>query len=642
MVKKCLWGLIFLTGAAAAAPPYAITSYLAVRGNGSPAWLAPGVVGFLNSSSGAAQLWRLDGPGAAPTRLTDVADGVDAYYTHPASGRVIVAADAAGDERTQLYLMNADGSGLTPLTANPAAAYEFGDWSRDGRYVALASNERDERYFDVYVLDLTTGERRCLVQEDGYNLAVAFSPDGSRLVSWRAHGAHDGDLFLVDLAAGGGEPEPLTPHEAEAEVGNVAWAADGAGFYFTSNQGRDFMSLAYYELAARTFRWVETPPWDVEAVATSPDGRWLAWLTNEDGSSRLAVRDLRTGEAVPTPAPAMGVLGDLRFSPDGAEVLWAWQTPTAPADVYRWRVGDAAATRVTSADLAGLPPDAFTAPALVAYPSFDGTMVPAFLYLPAGTADDGRTPALVVVHGGPEFQARPGFDAVNQYFANAGYAVFVPNIRGSTGYGRAYADADNVARRPDAVSDCFYGWRYLAEQPWCDRLKIAIMGSSYGGYMVLAQLVAKPYYWAAGVDIRGISNFVSYMENTGPWRVELREEEYGSPAEDRELMTALSPVTNLYRLRAPLMVIHGANDVRVPLEQAEQVVAGARKIIGAAKVVYIVYADEGHGLSKRANQLDAYPRVVAFLEQAFAARDELRAKIEAALKADAAAGGAAP
>jgi dipeptidyl aminopeptidase/acylaminoacyl peptidase len=464
------------------------------------------------------------------------------------------------------------------------------------------------------------------MQHDGYNRPLAFSPDGYSLLTFRAHGSQDGDLYLVDLETG--ETRHLTPHEGELEIGAVAWAADGEGFYYTHDEGRDFLSLAYFDLARETYEWLETPPWEVEDVVTSWSGRYLFWTTNEDGYDVPHLRDLPSQEDLPPPElPTPGVMWGARFSPDEERLLFTFASPTTPSDVYQWDIEGEVLTRFTEAELAGIPPTSFVGAELVFYPSFDGTMVPAYLYVPPGAPADNSTAVVVHAHGGPQGQQRPSFDAVYQYWLDAGYAVFAPNFRGSTGYGKTYADADNVAKRTDAVTDVYKGWWYLAEQPWCDRFKIAIYGSSYGGFMVLAELTQKPYHWAAGIDLCGIANFVTFLENTGPWRVALREDEYGSLTEDRALLETLSPLSRAHALRSPLMVIHGANDPRVPVGEAGQLVAEARKVLGPDKVVYLRYEDEGHGLAKLKNRLDAYPRMVAFLEEAFAAREPLRERL---------------
>jgi dipeptidyl aminopeptidase/acylaminoacyl peptidase len=597
---------------------------------------------FRNQTTGVTQAWRTNAATGRPEQITFFDEGVTYAVAHPVTGKILAAVDVGGNERDQLYLRDDATGEFDALTANPEVIYDYGDWSRDGRYVAVGANERDERYFDLYVYDVETGERRLVMQHDGYNRALAFSPDGYRLLTYRAHGSQDCDLYLVDLETG--ETRLLTPHEGELEIGAVAWAADGEGFYYAHDEGRDFLSLAYYDLAAEAYEWLETPPWDVGDVVTSYSGRYLSWTTNEDGFSVPHLRDLTYKEDLPVPGlPARGVMWGIRFSPAEDRILFTFSSPTTPTDVYAWDIEGETVERVTEAELAGIPPSSFVGAELVYYPSFDGTMVPAYLYLPPGAPADNSTAVVVHAHGGPEAQQRPYFDDIYEYWLGAGYAVFVPNVRGSTGYGKTYADADNVEKRMDAVTDFYEGWWYLAEQPWCDRFKIAVYGSSYGGFMVLAQLTQKPYHWAAGIDVVGIANFVTFLENTGPGRVALREDEYGSLERDRDLLEAISPVNQIHSIRSPLMVIHGANDPRVPVGEAEQIVAEARKVLGADKVVYLRYEDEGHGLAKLDNRLDAYPKMVVFLEEAFAAREPLRERLTKALEeAERYFGGAPP
>jgi dipeptidyl aminopeptidase/acylaminoacyl peptidase len=630
-MRRKLWPVVAAAAIAACAYGYTIQQYLNVQGNYQGYWLPDDEVLFRNKTTGLTQAWRTNAATGRPEQVTFFDEGVTYAVAHPVTGQVLAATNVGGDERDQLYLMNDDGSGVEALTDNPKVIYEYGDWSREGRYLAVGANERDERYFDLYVYDVETGERRMVMRHDGYNRPLAFSPDGYELLAFRANGSQDGDLYLIDLETG--ETRLLTPHQGELEIGAVAWAADGDGFYYTHDEGRDFLSLAYYDIASENYEWLETPPWDVDDVVTSWSGRYLLWTTNEDGYDVPHLRDLETGDDLPAPElPTRGVMWGFRFSPDESKILFTFSSPTTPTDVYAWDVEDETVERLTEAALAGIPPDSFVDAEPVFYPSFDGTMIPAYLYVPPGAPADNSTPAVVHVHGGPQGQQRPYFDEIYQYWLAAGYAVFVPNFRGSTGYGKAYADADNVEKRMDAVTDVYKGWWYLAERPWCDRFKIAVYGSSYGGFMVLAELTQKPYYWAAGIDIAGIANFVTFLENTGPWRVSLREDEYGSLARDRKLLEAISPINHIYDIRSPLMVIHGANDPRVPVGEAEQVVAAARMVLGADKVVYLRYDDEGHGLAKLKNRLDAYPKMAAFLEEAFAAREPLRERLTKSLE----------
>jgi dipeptidyl aminopeptidase/acylaminoacyl peptidase len=616
---------------AACAYGYTIQQYLNIHGNNQGYWLPDDEVLFRNKTTGVTQAWRTNAATGRPEQITFFEEGVSYAVAHPSTGRILAAADVGGDERNQLYLYDEAAARFDALTDNPEVIYNYGDWSRDGRYLAVYANERDERFFDLYVYDLETGERRMVMQHDGYNQALAFSPDGYELLSYRANGSQDDDLYLINLETG--ETRHLTPHEGELQIGAVAWDADGEGFYYTHDEGRDFLSLAYYDVASENYEWLETPPWDVEDVVVSWDGRYLLWTTNEDGFDVPHFRDLDYKEDLPVPElPGPGLMWGIRFSAGDDRVLFTFSSATTPTDVYEWDIAAEAVERVTAAELAGVPPSSFVGAELVFYPSFDGTMIPAYLYLPPDAPADNSTAVVVHAHGGPQVQQRPYFNAVYQYWLDAGYAVFVPNYRGSMGYGKTYADADNLEKRMDAVTDVYKGWWYLAEQPWCDRFKIAIYGSSYGGFMVLSQLTQKPYHWAAGIDICGIANFVTFLQNTGPWRVTLREDEYGSLTEDRALLEAISPMSHIYNIRSPLMVIHGANDPRVPVGEAEQVVAEARKVLGADRVVYLRYEDEGHGLTKMENRLDAYPKMMAFLEESFAAREPLRERLTKALE----------
>ena len=623
--------IVAAAAVAACAYGYTIQQYLNIHGNHQGYWLPDDEVLFRNKTAGVTQAWRTNAATGRPEQITFFEEGVSYAVAHPFTGRILAAADVGGNERDQLYLYDEAAAGFDALTANPKVIYNYGDWSRDGRYLAVYANERDERFFDIYVYDLETGERRTAMQHDGYNQALAFSPDGYRLLVYRANGSQDCDLYLVELETG--ETRLLTPHEGELEVGAVAWDADGEGFYYTHDEGRDFLSLAYYDVASENYEWLETPPWDVEDVVISWDGRYLLWTTNEDGFDVPHFRDLDYKEDLPVPElPGRGLMWGIRFSAGDDRVLFTFSSPTTPTDVYEWDIAAETVERVTEAELAGIPPSSFVGAELVFYPSFDGTMIPAYLYLPPDAPADNSTAVVVHAHGGPQVQQRPYFNAIYQYWLDAGYAVFVPNYRGSRGYGKTYTDADNLEKRMDAVTDVYEGWWYLAEQPWCDRFRIAIYGSSYGGFLVLSELTQKPYHWAAGIDIVGIANFVTFLQNTGPWRVTLREDEYGSLTEDRALLEAISPMSHIQNIRSPLMVIHGANDPRVPVGEAEQIVAEARKVLGADKVVYLRYEDEGHGLAKMENRLDAYPKMMTFLEESFAAREPLRERLTKALE----------
>jgi dipeptidyl aminopeptidase/acylaminoacyl peptidase len=286
--------------------------------------------------------------------------------------------------------------------------------------------------------------------------------------------------------------------------------------------------------------------------------------------------------------------------------LFNYSSPVEPSNVYSLDVASRRLTRVTEPTLAGVDPGTFVQPTLVRYPTFDGKEIPAFYWQPPGVA---KPPAIISVHGGPEAQTRANFSGLTQYFVSRGYAILAPNVRGSTGYGRDYTHLDDVRLRMDSVKDLEYANRWLSERAG----KIAVMGGSYGGYMTLAAVTFQPDRWAAGVDIVGISNFVSFLNNTGSYRRALRVAEYGDPVRDKAFLEEVSPFYHVEKIKAPMLIIQGANDPRVPQSESDQMVASLKS--RNLEVEYLLYADEGHGLAKLANRLDAYKKVVDFLDR---------------------------
>jgi len=607
---------------------FRISRYLNIRSAYGPSFSPDGQhVAFLTDITGVPQVWRVAAAGGWPDQLTFFEERCGFVAHSPTDDQMVFGMDAGGNERQQLFFLSGDGQTIRPLTQEPEAIHHFGGWSHDGQRIAWTANRRDARHFDVYVQEVASGEATCVWQTEGMNTVAGWSPNDRQLLVVRSHSSFDQDLYLLDLSSG--KVRHLTPHEGRVRYESVSWAPDGRGLYLVSDRGREFLALAYLDLKAdpeaeghAPLRFLVTPDWDVEAAAVSPDGRHLAYLTNVEGYSELAVLDVATGQSLPLPALPRGVLDPpilhrwgrrLVFSSGGCKLALTLSAPRHNPNIWVIDLRTDTAMQLTRSARAGIPQDSFVEPELVRYRSFDGLEIPAFLHLPPGASRDGRLPVIVEVHGGPEAQRRPEFNPVYQYFLNRGYAIFAPNVRGSTGYGLTYTHLDDVEKRMDSVADLAYGARWLADSGIADPQRIAVMGGSYGGFMVLAALTTYPELWAAGVDIVGIANFVTFLENTGPWRRHLREAEYGSLAHDRALLERISPIHHVDKIRAPLMVIHGANDPRVPVGEAEQIVEALRA--RGVPVEYLRYEDEGHGLIKLKNRLDAYPRVADFLDR---------------------------
>jgi dipeptidyl aminopeptidase/acylaminoacyl peptidase len=559
------------------------------------------------------------------TELTSLPEPVATAQYVPGTRQAVLAIDAGGNERHQLYVLDLDGAAasivvgfdrLRALTSDPRYGHQSAGVSPDGRSLAYVSNRANGVDFDLWVCDIASGEHRLLYAGGSWlQPASGFSPDG-RLVSVLRPGERplDFDLVLVDVATG----ETLTPlaHPEEAAiVGAPAWAGPSS-FYVSSNVGRDFAAIVHHDLATAT---TTTLPgtgeqFDAEVVA-SEDGQTVMLIENRDGADVMQAIDPVTGDrGTPVTLPEPGVtqfffLVAPTLSADGSRVFYNVTTPRQAGDVYTCELVTGETRRLTHSP-AELAPRDLASPELGEVASFDGERVPLFIYRPQ--SDERRPPVVIMVHGGPESQSMRLFDPEIQALVAAGYGVVVPNVRGSTGYGKRYASLDDTTKRLDSVRDLAAVHAGL-EDAGFDAGRAALWGGSYGGYMTLAGLAFQPELWAAGVEIVGISNLVTFLQNTSDYRRAHRELEYGSLAHDREFLVEASPMTHVDAIRAPLFVIHGRNDPRVPVSEAEQLTErlGRRGV----RCELLIYDDEGHGLARLENQLDAYPRAIEFLDQ---------------------------
>ena len=601
---------------------YSFERYLNVRMAYAPSFSPDGThLSFLTDITGVAEVWSIPVEMRAatpswPTQLTFRGERVMSATFSPTADTMLVTADVGGNERAQLYLLSGDGASFDALTTQPEVIYVFGDWSPDGERIVYSSNERDPRYFDVYEREMISGTIRQLLQHDGTNYALGYSPDGKQVLATRIESNTRNRLLLIDRESR--EARMLTPEmtgNGPALYSAPAWSANRAGLYLLCNRDRQFVSLAYLDLATTQLSYLSDMSWDITRLTLTHDGKRMVTVLNEDGYAHLQIFDVSQGwekrETLHAPTLPNGVVNDLTWSPNGKRLAITFMCADDAPDIYIWDVEEGVVQRATSSSLGGIPRSAFVNPSLVHYPTFDGREIPAFLYLPEG--EQRNLPVIINVHGGPESQALPVFNAVNQYFVGRGYGVLAPNVRGSTGYGYEYQSLDDVRLRMDSVKDLQHAALWLRDSGIADAKRITVMGGSYGGFMVLAAVTTYPDLWAAAVDIVGIANFVTFLENTGPWRRKHRESEYGSLEHDREFLEQISPIRSVERITAPMFVIHGANDPRVPVGEAEQIVAALRE--RKVPVQYLRFEDEGHGLIKRTNRLIAYPAIARFLDE---------------------------
>jgi dipeptidyl aminopeptidase/acylaminoacyl peptidase len=601
---------------------YPIDRFLNIRAASGPSFSPDGrFVSFLSNITGVAQLWQVPVGGGWPVQLTFTNESVRAAHYHPRKHELIFGMDTGGDERTQLYWLHGTGNtdhglgdGWTAdgLSGQPKAIHTFGGWSHEDDRFAFSANRDDPSRFDIYVQKIGEPAAR-LVQKGpgGYYLAQGWSPDDKRLLIYRGESNFNQDLYLVDVA--GGTVKHLTPHKGDVQYHGANWSADGKQVYCASTAGnRDRIGLAAIDVATSELTYLEKTEHEVEHVVASPRGRWLAYGLNVGGKSELKLRDLKSGKTVDAPGLPLGVVSHLEFSQDDSKLAFVFDGPRFNLDVWVWDLASNKLRQLTHSNRAGIPFSQFVEPQLIEYKTFDGKMIPAWFYKPA-MAGDRLPPVIVYPHGGPESQTRPNFSGLFQYFVQRGYAVLAPNVRGSTGYGVAYMNLDNTIKRMDAVADLAHAAHWLRDHKQGDPKRLAVYGGSYGGFMVLAQVTHYPDLWAAGVDVVGICNFVTFMEKTGAYRRAHREAEYGNLREHRAFFERISPIHHVDKIKCPMMVIHGANDPRVPIAEAEQIVAALKK--RSIPVEYLRYEDEGHGLAKLKNRLDAYPKMVDFLDK---------------------------
>jgi dipeptidyl aminopeptidase/acylaminoacyl peptidase len=575
---------------------------------------------FVSNMSGQFNLWRVSADGGWPTQLTAFTDDtVRTVGVSAADGSIVFCADHDGDEFHQIYLVDAGGGWAEKIT-DDAQVQHFVDglsFSPDGSKLAYAANARKPTDMEVWVRDLESGDVRPVFGEGLFSFAGGWSPDGSKLLGIDLRSNSDTSIHLIDLETG--DAPEVTPHDEEGIYTPGPWKPDGSGFYLLSDEGREFRGLAFYDIATGSRDWVETPEHDVEEVTASADGRVLAWLVNEDGYDRLRLRNLETGHDLPAPDLPDGARPHLTgfqppvaLSPDGSRAAIIISGSRRPPDVYLVETATGATRPLTESWIGGgFAEDELTGVELTSYPTFDGRQIPAWLYRPRDA--DGRVPVVLAIHGGPEAQERPVYSPVYQYLASRGIAVLATNIRGSTGYGKSYQRLIQRDWGGGDLKDWDHAAQWLRAQDWVEPDRLGVWGGSYGGFAVLTCVTRLPDYWAAAVDIFGPSNLITFAKAVPPtWR-RMMKKFVGDPEEDADLLRERSPLTYIDNVKAPLLVIQGANDPRVVKSESDQLVDKLRSL--GRTVEYVVFEDEGHGFTKRKNELATMRGSVDWLER---------------------------
>ena len=636
MRKFLILAIVVLLASSIWAQNYTIQQYLSIKSAGSPTFSPDGKsIAYLTNVTGTQQVWVVDMPNGKPRQLTNYEDNVGFVRWLGDGSGLIFGKAKGGDENTQFYWMKPDGSGVRALTDEPRVRHNFAEVSDDGKSIYYASNKRNPTFFDVYRMDVGSGKEELLYKFDGNINIAAVNSNGSKFIVSRDSDelSLDNSLYLVDARTK--KETLLTPHQGASEFGNVHFVADG--IIFSQNNDREFISLSQlrkknaavddWSDSNREVSVLDDSKWDVSDIAMNDFGSTIAYVLNREGFSELYLRKYETdGKPLITVVdkssqmvklPVQGIIGGLTFSKDESKLAFSFSSATQNSDVWVYDFKNKSLSQVTHSNRAGIDPKFFITPRLIKFKTFDGREIPAWYYkeqlgdfLPSTQP---RVPVIVSVHGGPEGQERPGFNALYQYYLSRGYAILATNVRGSTGYGKTYTHLDDVKNREDSVKDLAYAVEWLKTKGGADPKRIAVMGGSYGGYMTLAAITLYPDLWAAAVDTVGISNWETFLKNTSGYRRRQREVEYGRLDRDIDFLRSISPIAKIDRIKCPLFVIAGRNDPRVPWTEGQQMVDALRK--RGAVVEWKVYDDEGHGVSKLKNRLDLYPRVADFLDK---------------------------
>lgn len=591
-----------------------IATFLQI-GNNSPAgvsWDGEDVY-FYSSMSGVNQVYRLLDDGW-PYQLSTFEEGIDGFNLCWDGSMAIVSADVGGSEQSQLFLMDTRTGRVIQLTDNPEVQYGSVTWTRDDASIYYRSNEENGKDFFLYQMDIATGDSRKIYDgSEGYNVIADLSEDGEHMIIANYTSNINNDLYYLNLKTG--KHKQITKDKKDVMYGSVSLMRDNKILWVTCNDNKDGISrMAKMTLGSPKVEYVDDgwfdTKWECEGLGFSREFKYKFAITNEDGWGRVHIRDFETNADIPVP-PLDGQLAPSGTDKHG-NIYFSFASPTLAPDVWKWDPQTEELTQLTHSIYAGIDPALFYDPELITFKSFDGLEVSAYLYLPADYKEGTPIPFIVDAHGGPEGQFRPYFIRNFQYLMLNGYGLIAPNPRGSSGYGLEFLNMDNYKNRLHSLYDYKACVDYLIEKGYTQQGMIGIRGGSYGGYVVLGMITEYPDLFSAAVDEVGIANFKTFLENTADYRRALRESEYG-PLSDPEFLDSISPIFKADKIRTPLMVVHGENDPRVPVDEARQILAAVAS--NGIPVDSLIWPDEGHGASKRVNVIDEYRRQVEFFDR---------------------------
>ncbi|MGA8143657.1 MAG: S9 family peptidase [Candidatus Acidiferrales bacterium] len=601
------------------ASPVPIDDLFYTRGIFGPSWSPDGKeIAFTTNITGRYNLWKVSSTGGWPIQLSQSDDRQTNAAWSPNGKWIVFESDKGGGEIYDLYAVPSNGGEAINLTRTPDISETSPVWSSDGSSIAIHYKAKTASAVDLGILDWKSREVRNLTQEKtkDHNWASPFwSPDGKAIYASRANANFtDSDVYRIDVATGAAEN--LTPHEGSKRTFVSGVSPDGRALLVNSDKPGGFPNVALLDLQTKQLTWATDTKWEANAADFSPDGRTFTYVINADGRSDTYLADTatRTGSKINVPAGLnLYPASPTSFSPRGSQLLVSHQSSTQPADLWVYDIAAKQPRQLSFSAIASLTAAKIPPSILVHYKSFDGRMISAFAWVPFNLKRDGSNPAIVLPHGGPTGQTQDSFNRTVVALVSRGYICIAPNPRGSTGYGMEFQLANTKDLGGGDLQDEVYAAKFLDATGYVNPKKIGITGGSYGGFMTLMAIGKTPDVWAAGVESYGIINWYTMLQHEDPRLQEYEKSLLGDPEKDRTIYEADSPLKYIRDAKAPLLVLQGENDIRVPKEEAEQVVQILKE--SGKTVDAHFYPAEGHGFAKRENQIDAIRRTVEWFDR---------------------------
>ncbi|HEX6047430.1 MAG TPA: S9 family peptidase [Pyrinomonadaceae bacterium] len=570
---------------------------------------------FHSNKSGIFNVYSVPVAGGAAAQMTSsTKESTFAVSYFPTDGRILYTYDRGGNENSHLFLRELNGT-ERDLTPGDKTKASFLGWSQDRKSFYFSTNERDARFFDIFEMPIDT-LKPTLIYKDETGFDYGDISNDKKFIAFQKSGGSqaDSDVYVFNVATK--EMKNITQHQGDMANSPQAFDPESKFLYYLTDSGAEFQYVGRYNLATGKSEVVEKTPWDISYTYFSRNGKYRVTAINEDARTKIKIYDQATGKPIALPQLPNGVITGVNISPSEKLMAFYLNGDRSPSNLYVYDFATKKATKLTDSMNPEINADDLVESEVIRYKSFDGLDIPSILYKPKTASAQRKVPALLLIHGGPGGQTRPGYSPLTQYLVNHGYVVLGVNNRGSSGYGKTFFAADDGKHGREPLWDCVAAKKYLASLGYVDEKKIGIVGGSYGGYMVLAALAFKPEEFAVGVDLFGVSNWVRTLQSIPPYWESFRKslyKEIGNPDTDLENLRAVSPLFHADKIVKPLIVLQGANDPRVIKPESDEIVENIKKRNGV--VEYVLFDNEGHGFTKKANEIRAYKSILDFLDR---------------------------